>query len=159
MDSGQLPGKVGVEEGARRGVPTQLIILALVAILVIPGILFSGFLLIRYAESERARYELEGLSVARSVSAVIDRHTTGLLTTLQSVSTSALLARGDFEGFYYQASQVKKFIDADIGLRLPDGRQLVNTRVPWEEKLEASPLAVDAQALESDQPVISDVII
>ena len=138
-------------------VPTQLIILTLVAVLVVPGIAFAGLLLSRYAHSERARYELEGLEVARAAATVLDRHLNGLQTTLQTLSTSAFLAAGDLEGFYNQAQRVKTFIGADIGLRKADGQQIVNTRVPWGAPLPAGALAIDAQVIASGLPVISDV--
>ena len=143
--------------GSQKGVPTQALILALVAVLVIPGIIFTGLLLTRYAASEKARYELEARDVARAVASVIDRDVTGLLTTLQTLSTSAYLAADDLEGFYKQAAAVKAFIGADIGLRLPNGQQVVNTRVPWGTSLPATPMGVDAQAMASRSPVISDV--
>jgi signal transduction histidine kinase/ActR/RegA family two-component response regulator len=137
--------------------PTQLIILALVAVLIIPGIAFAGLLLARYAHSERARYELEGVAVARASASVLDRHLNGLQTTLQTLSTSAFLAAGDLEGFYRQAARVKTFIGADIGLRRPDGQQIVNTRVPWGGALPPTPLTIDAQVIATGAPVISDV--
>jgi signal transduction histidine kinase len=80
-----------------------------------------------------------------------------LQTTLQTLSTSAFLAAGDLEGFYRQAERVKTFIGADIGLRRPDGQQIVNTRVPWGAALPPTPLAIDAQVIATGAPVISDV--
>jgi hypothetical protein len=166
---GKLPGRAPpqgpdrpadvVPDRGRRGLPTQLIILALVAVIVVPGIAFAGLLLYRYAYSERARYELEGLAVARAAATVLDRHLNGLQTTLQTLSTSAFLASGELEGFYRQAQRVKTFIGADIGLRRSDGQPIFNTRVPWGSALPARQLAIDAQAIATGLPVISDVFI
>ena len=138
-------------------VPTQLIIIALVAVLVVPGIAFAGLLLARYAHSERVRYELESVDVARAASTALDRYLNGLQTTLQTLSTSAFLAAGDLEGFHQQAERIKSFIGADIGLRRPDGQQLLNTRLPWGAALPPTPLAVDAQVIATGKPVVSDV--
>jgi signal transduction histidine kinase len=138
-------------------VPTQLIILALVAVLVVPGIAFAGLLLGRYAHSERARYELESVDVARAASTALDRYLNGLQTTLQTLSTSPFLAAGDLEGFHQQAERIKSFIGADIGLRRPDGQQLINTRLPWGAALPPTPLAVDAQVIATGKPLVSDV--
>ena len=61
LSSARLP-ETGAETarmrmpGSQKGLPTQALILALVAVLVVPGIIFTGLLLTRYAESERARY-------------------------------------------------------------------------------------------------------
>ena len=139
--------------------PTQALILALVAIIVVPGIAFAGVLLSRYAAAEKSRYELEAKDVARAAAAVIDRDLTGLINTLQVLSTSRALAAGNLEDFYRQASSVKAFIGADIGLRLPNGQQLVNTRVPWGTSLPATPLETDARAIATRGPVISDVFV
>ncbi len=138
-------------------VPTQLIILALVAVLVVPGIAFAGLLLARYAHSERARYQLESVDVARAASTALDRYLNGLQTTLQTLSTSAFLAAGDLEGFHRQAERVKDFIGADIGLRRPDGQQLVNTRLSWGAALPPTPLVVDTQVIATGKPLVSDV--
>ncbi len=140
-----------------RGQSTQAIILALVAVLVVPGILFAGLLLARFAESERSRYELEARDVARAAAAVLDRHLTGLQTTLQTLAVSQFLRLGDFEGFYRQAERVKLFIGADIGLRTLDGRQIINTRVPWGSALPTTPLAMDAQVIARGAPAVTDV--
>jgi signal transduction histidine kinase len=140
-------------------VPTQVIILALVAVLVVPGIAFAGLLLARYAHSERARYELESVDVARAASTALDRYMNGLQTTLQTLSTSAFLAAGDLEAFHQQAERIKSFIGADIGLRRPDGQQLVNTRLPWGTALPPTPLAVDAQVIATGKPLVSDLFI
>ena len=133
-------------------VPTQLIIIALVAVLVVPGIAFAGLLLARYAHSERVRYELESVDVARAASTALDRYLNGLQTTLQTLSTSAFLAAGDLEAFHQQAERIKSFIGADIGLRRPDGQQLLNTRLPWGAALPPTPLAVDAQVIATGKP-------
>jgi len=153
MEDGAAAGSV------RRGYPTQLIILALVAVLVIPGIAFAGLLLVRYADAERARYELEGIGVARAATTVLDRYLTGLQTSLKALSTSAPLASGDLEAFYRDAERVKTFIGADIGLRRPDGQQLINTRLPWGAALPPTPMSVDAEAIATGEPVVSDVFI
>ena len=140
-----------------RGLPTQALILALVAVLVIPGIIFTGFVLARYAESERMRHFAEARDTARYVAGVIDRDINGIANTLQTLSTSHYLLTGDLEGFYRQAAGVKAYIDADIGLRLPTGQQLVNTRVPWGTVLPSTPISLDAEAISTRKPAISDI--
>ncbi|MGE3934137.1 MAG: hypothetical protein AB7F67_12825, partial [Rhodospirillaceae bacterium] len=142
-----------------RGIPTQLIILALVAVFVVPGILFAGLLLNRYAQSETARYEFEGLSVARAAAAVLDRHLGGLQTTLQALATSDFLENGDLGSFYRQAERLKRFVGADIVLRTLDGQQVMNTRRPWGAELPMTPFPIDAEAIASGRPAVTDVFI
>lgn len=144
---------------APRGrVPTQAIILALVAVLVIPGMLFAGFLLMRYADSERARYELEGIGVARAAATAIDRHLEGLQTTLQTLSLSIALANDDLEAFYQQALRLKSFSDVDVVLRrVEDGQQIWNTRREFGASLPKTPYSVDDRAIETGEPVVSNI--
>ncbi|MCD6073236.1 MAG: histidine kinase [Rhodospirillales bacterium] len=143
---------------APRGrLPTQAIILALVAVLVIPGILFAGFLLMRYAESERARYELEGIGVARGVATVLDRHLQGLQNTLLTLATSSALAEGDLKTFWDQAARVKSHIGNDIVLRDASGQQFVSTRWPPGSPLPRTPLPIDQDVLKADVPVVTNV--
>ena len=141
------------------GIPTKYVILALVAVLVIPGILFASFLLLRYAQAERGRYELQSVGVARSVATVLDAELVGLQRVLQSLSVSQYIVDGDFEGFQRQAEAVKELIDADIGLRSLDGQQLANTRLAWGTKLPSTPFAIDKLAIEAGRPVVNDVFI
>lgn len=140
-----------------RNLPTQALIVALVAVLVIPGIVFTGFLLTRFAASERQRFFAEARDTARFVAGVIDRDINGMVNTLQTLSTSDYLATGDIEGFYRQAANVKTLIGAEIGLRLPNGQQLVNTRVPWGTVLPATPMGLDAEAIATRKAAISNV--
>src|ERR1700712_1780959 len=111
------------------GIPAKVIILALVAVIVIPGIFFASFLLFRYSQAERGRYELQSISVASSAAAVIDAELIGLQRTLQAISVSQFLSSDDFASFYGQAMAVKALTGADIGLRQLNGQQIVNTRV------------------------------
>ncbi len=143
--------------GARRGLPTQVIVLALVAVLVVPGIGFAGLLLWRYAQSERAQIAQQGITVARAAATALDRHVAGLETTLQTLATSIALAEGDLDAFARQAARVKSFVGADIVLRTPQGQQLVNTRVPHGTPLPFTPIPVDARVLATGAPVVSDV--
>jgi signal transduction histidine kinase len=147
------------ESPLRRGVPTRLIVLALVAVLVIPGVCFAGLLLFRYAQSEHARYELESIDVARSAATVLDAELTGLQRTLLTLSTSRALASDDFIDFYDQATSVKALIGAEIGLRRFDGQQLVNTRLPWGADLPMTPFEKDEEVIATRKPVVTNVFV
>ncbi len=142
-----------------RRISTQAFLAALVLVLVGPGLVFTGFLLARYADTKRDMYAQEAQNIARQMANAIDRDLTGLLTTLQSVSTSSLLADGDVPGFYAQVSTIKSFIGADLGLRLPDGQMIVNTRLPLGTDLPRANLPIDRRVIETGEPVVSDSFI
>ena len=104
---------------------TQVLLALLIILLLGPGLVFTGLLLLRYSTVERERYSLEALTTARQIAAVIDRDLNGLSTTLSTLTTSTRLKAGDYAGFYGQATQVSEITGAHVVLRVPDGRQLV----------------------------------
>jgi signal transduction histidine kinase/CheY-like chemotaxis protein len=140
-----------------RSIPTELLLLAVVAVLVVPGIIFTGLLLTRYSNAEIARYEAEARDLARHVTSAIDRDLSSIMTTLQTLGNSARLQSGDYEGFYSQALRLKALLGVDIVLRRQDGQQLINTRLPWGTSLPQAPIPPDAKVLETKLPLVSDV--
>src|SRR5512134_2585544 len=56
---------------------TQALLGLLIVLLLGPGLVFAGMLLLRYAAVERERYALEALTTARQIAAVIDRDLNG----------------------------------------------------------------------------------
>src|SRR6478609_7078857 len=104
LPDGSAPGATAAADQTQRdrAISTRLIILALVAVLVVPGILFSGVLLYRYAQAERAQYELQSVGVARSAAAVLEAEVVGLQRAMQTLTTSKFLQDGDLAGFYEQ---------------------------------------------------------
>lgn len=142
-----------------RGIPSRLVGLAIVAIIVLPGVIFAMLLLSRFADSERSRFEQEAREVARTATSVLDLQIQGWQTTLQTLATSANLLSGNLEAFYNQAAAVKQFIHADIGLRTIDGRPIFNTRAPFGETLPQTRIETEGAAIESRKPFVSDVFI
>jgi PAS domain S-box-containing protein len=143
--------------GKRRRLSTHALLGVLILLLLGPGLLFTGLLLIRYASAERDRYEFEALTTARQIAAVIDRDLNGLRTTISTLTTSTRLAVGDFEGFRAQADNVAAFTGANIMLRTTSGQQLANTVYPSGAALSVSHLTIDTQVLTAKKPMVSDV--
>ncbi|KRD95821.1 hypothetical protein ASE63_12425 [Bosea sp. Root381] len=141
----------------RRSVPTRHIILALFAIIVIPGVLFSALLLARFADAERGRYRQEAMQVASTAASAVDQQLRGWQATLQTLGTSEALQDGNLEAFSRQAAAVKAFIGVDVGLRELSGQQLVNTRRPWGTPLPLTPLPGDDEVIAGRRPVVSNV--
>lgn len=105
--------------------------LALVAVILLPGLAYAALLLSRYSMAERAGYEQDALNVAQSASSLIDRQLLGWKVALQTLATSAHLKSGDLRSFYEQAMLVKPFVNGDIGLREHDGRLVLSTAAPF----------------------------
>jgi signal transduction histidine kinase len=150
MDANDLP--------TRRRVSTRAYLLAIVAALVVPGLLFTSLLFYRYASSERTAYEQRAMTIAQQVMNAIDRDLAGMRTTLQTLSTSAWLAAGDYQGFHDQALAVKSFTGADLVLRDVDGQGRMDTRVARDSPLGRMSMAFDSVVLAQHQPVVSDVL-
>jgi signal transduction histidine kinase/DNA-binding response OmpR family regulator/type II secretory pathway pseudopilin PulG len=142
-----------------RGIPSRLVVLALVAVIVIPGVVFAAFLLQRFAQAERGRYEQEAREVARTAASVLDLHLQGWQTTLQTLGTSENLRTGNLEAFYRQAMAVKEFVGADVGLRTPDGAQVLNTRVPFGQPVPPTRIGTDLEALSRQSTFVSNVVV
>ncbi|WP_066475407.1 response regulator [Bosea sp. WAO] len=141
------------------GVPARLVILSLVAVLVLPGMVFAGLLLQRFAQSENERYRQEAREVASTAASILDRYLGGWQTTLQTLATSENLRSRNFEAFYRQATLVKHFVGAEIGLRRIDGEQIVNTRFPYGSQLPNYKFDVDSEAIATRKPVVSNIFI
>ncbi|TCR64604.1 response regulator [Bosea sp. BK604] len=144
---------------ARSGIPSRLIALALVAIILVPGVLFAIVLLERFSTAERARYEQDAREVAQTATSILDRQLLGWRTALQTLGTSGNLRSGDLAAFYRQALLVKAFIGGDIGLRSVEGEQLLSTAVPYGTGLPSSRIAADPEAISAGRPFVSDVFV
>jgi signal transduction histidine kinase/DNA-binding response OmpR family regulator len=144
---------------SRVGIPSRLIGLGLVAIILLPGIIFAGILLSRFADAERGKYEQDAREVAQSATSVLDRQLLGWQTALQTLATSENLRTGNFAAFYRQANLVKAFAGGDIGLRSISGEQLLSTAVPLGTALPPSRIAADPKAIADGLPFISNVFI
>lgn len=141
------------------GIPSRVIAMALIAIIILPGIVFAALLMQRYSAAERARFEQDARNVAQASSSLIDRQLLGWKTALQTLATSANLRSGDLAAFYDQAIRVKPFVGGDIGLRSLEGEQILSTTVPLGTPLPTSRIANDAEAIAATRPFVSDVFV
>ncbi|UVK54801.1 PAS domain-containing protein [Mesorhizobium sp. AR02] len=137
----------------------RLHLLGLIAAAVVPVWLFAAYLLAQYAFTERARFESAALQVARQVSLVVEGELTNLVTVLEGLSKSAALAGGDLNTLHGEAVRLVQGTDRIILLRDLNGRQFVNTELPYGTELPpAVPLsATEVAKLKASQPVVSDV--
>lgn len=134
---------------------------ALCAVLLLPMLALEAFLLLQLATGERARHETGARDAARRVAVALDRGLTTLQAVLEVLATSDHLSSGNLEAFYSRASQVRRTAGAEFVLRDPEGRQLLNTAVPWGAPL--PPLSdvdpeTDRSALELGRPQVSDLL-
>ncbi|HEU4518709.1 MAG TPA: PDC sensor domain-containing protein, partial [Microvirga sp.] len=133
--------------------------IAFAVALIVPTILFAGFLLWQVAEVEKARVAEEARRTGQHVAVAVERELTGMVATLEALATSPSLDADDLAAFQDQAARAVRAPEARIGLRDREGRQLMHTQVPYGEPL---PPAVDREpdlkVLATRQPYVSDVI-
>ncbi|WP_082528555.1 HWE histidine kinase domain-containing protein [Methylobacterium sp. Leaf466] len=147
------------ERVRRRGFSTQVYLILLVIALIGPGLLFTAILLVRYAATERARFEQDARENVRSIALSVDRDTAGLVSVLQTLATSQRLRDGNFDSFDAQARLVRDAVGLEILLRRPDGQQVVNTAVRRGAPMPSSALPFDREvAAGSQRAVVSGVI-
>ncbi|MCJ2035212.1 sensor histidine kinase [Methylobacterium sp. J-068] len=127
----------------QRGLSTQVYLVALVVALIGPGLIFTAILLVRYAATERARFEQDARETVRGIALSVDRDTAGLVSVLQTLATSPRLKDNEFDNFDAQARLVRDAVGLDILLRRLDGQQVVNTAVPRGAPLPQSTLPQD----------------
>jgi PAS domain S-box-containing protein len=155
---------VAVEESFlhRRNWPlrTHLVIFAFA--IALPVILFSGLLLWRFTISERAANERLALDIARDLSADVDREITAVITTLETLATSQMLAAGDLTRFHAQAKAALRSQPWNVILIDDSRHQLLNTRVPWGALLPPFPQTappVAEIAKETRRPFVSGLFV
>jgi PAS domain S-box-containing protein len=135
------------------------LLIAFAVALIVPTILFAGFLLWQVAEVEKARVAEEARRTGQHVAVAVERELTGMVATLEALATSPSLDADDLAAFQDQAARAVRAPEARIGLRDREGRQLMHTQVPYGETL---PPAIDREpdlkVLSTGQPYVSDVM-
>jgi signal transduction histidine kinase/ActR/RegA family two-component response regulator len=107
----------------------------LVFTLVAPGTVFTGYLVERLAEEQRGRTIAHSMQAARDVAADLEREVQGLIRVTETIRLLPPLARGNLEAFQTAATDVARQFGVNVLLTSPDGRQLINTRLPYGAKL------------------------
>lgn len=135
----------------QQGLSTQVYLVALVIALIGPGLIFTAILLMRYAATERARFEQDARENVRGIALSVDRDTAGLVSVLQTLATSPRLREADFDSFDAQARLVRDAVGLEILLRRPDGQQVVNTQVKRGAPMPNSTWAFDREIASGSQ--------
>jgi PAS domain S-box-containing protein len=122
----------------RRTLSTRTNIAVLVTLLLVPVAISAVAANYHFLRTFNERVQEDALSVARRISADVDREVVGLQNTLRVLATSPTLATGDFAAFHRQAVGIAKVLGVAVIVKDETGRQLVNTRRAWGEPLPVS---------------------
>ena len=142
---------------AARSRSVRATLLLFTAALVLPILLFVGFLLWQIAIGERHRLEGDASDIARAGAVTGDRELTGRLASLDVLSLSPYLQTGDLRSFYRQSEDLARRQDIVPVLTDLSGRQLVNLRVPFGTELPVSNVPRDPAAFEANRPFVTDL--
>jgi signal transduction histidine kinase len=107
---------------------TILFLIAIVGVL--PTVAFSGFVLTRYAASERDRAERALVESTRAIARGIDAQFIAAEAALLALRNSPLLERGDIAAFEQNLRLTSAQTGRTFVLIERDGRQVINTLVP-----------------------------
>lgn len=148
------------EPGGRRktaGFPARFYLIALVLAVAVPAVLVTGYLLMRYAEAERAHVEEMVREEAHLLATSLDRRFAGMIKAVQVMVLTQDFDREGLRDFYTRASRARGILGRNIVLRTVDGQQLVNPRLPWGQDLPRIVLGADKIAAQTGQPQVSGV--
>ena len=152
-----------ISEHSRRAasLPVRVYLVGFAVAVVIPILVFAGFLLLRYAQAERVGFERTAARTALQVAQLVDGELSGLLNAVTGLAASSNLATGDLAGFYEEAVRYVGDREEIVLLRDFEARQFFNTQLPFGAELPtAIPLGEEElAAFKAGQPNISNVFL
>ncbi len=133
-------------------------LVGLIVGVLLPPLLFGGFLVTRFAENEQAAMATSARDRTRIAAASIEDELNSLRGGLFLLAGGMSLQTSDLNDFHSHASQA--FGDMTVVLSNVAGQEIVNTRVPYGEPLPNNPdLAAIRYVAETLQPRIADMSI
>jgi signal transduction histidine kinase/ActR/RegA family two-component response regulator len=148
----------GADQAAFRARPLWAHVTTLAVALLVPAILIIAMLAQRWVQAEQARMEERTATLNAHAVEQIDRFLSGQIAMLRALATSPALETGDFARFDRQARELVSPKGVAIVLHDRDGRQYVNTRLPWGTPLPRVVLADDRAVRATGAPAISDLL-
>src|SRR5262245_21675483 len=124
-----MPARLFLNRLPPQRIRTFLILFALA--LVLPLLALAFFAFNRMASLEEREIERRALQVVQDLAGDVDRELDRATTALETLATSAALARGDFAAFHEQASHALRREQAAILLADRTNQQLLNTRTQF----------------------------
>ncbi|MGB3878543.1 MAG: sensor histidine kinase [Shinella zoogloeoides] len=152
-----------VESGAgearrRMHHPVAFYLVCLILVAVIPAFLFSIIVLKRTNEAQERIFESLLRTSTSAVNRAVEREISGMFSTLNFLSTSDSLQKGDYAALHRQASKALEGTDIYFILIDPTMHQILNTRVPYGTALSAASEPVSAGlALSRGERMVSDL--
>lgn len=145
-------------EPGPRGRPIAVYLVLFGLAVALPALIFSGYLLYRFEDVSRISANRVAQDTAASIRDLVDREIAAMVTTLRVLSTSGYLRAGELDAFHDRAAAALEGTGNFVILADQDGRQLLNTRVPYGTELgPVSDTATVDAALKDDKVYVSDL--
>lgn len=135
--------------------PIGAFLFALVAVVLVPAVLFSGYLLQRNSQAQSEIVGVLAEATAGSIAETLDREITSMMTTLRVISTANSLGSGDYAEFYLRARAALLGTDMVLQMADADAALVVDTSLPFGATL--SPI-VDPEPVTRAQRVGEGVV-
>jgi len=138
--------------------PVAFYLVCLILVAVIPAFLFSIIVLKRTNEAQERIFESLLRTSTSAVNRAVEREISGMFSTLNFLSTSDSLQKGDYAALHRQASKALEGTDIYFILIDPTMHQILNTRVPYGTALSTASEPVSAGlALSRGERMVSDL--
>jgi PAS domain S-box-containing protein len=147
-----------------KGYSVRAYIMWIVAVVLIPGLLFGGWMVYESAHSQRDQAERIADREAREVAATIDREMVNAANIARSLAGSHFLQTGDLAAFHKHVMEVAKQTETRIVLGDPErDLQLIHSGLPYgpvaKRGLPPQRMEAERRALKTNEPVLSDVFL
>ncbi len=138
--------------------PVAFYLVCLIFVVVIPAFLFSLVVLKRTNEAQDRIFESLLRTSTGAVNRAVEREISGMFSTLNFLSTSDSLLKGDYALLHGQATKALEGTDIYFLVIDQTMRQLLNTRVPYGTPLSPASEPVSAGlALVRGERMVSDI--
>ena len=107
--------------------PVRVVLVGLAIVLVLPGLLFGGILLTRFAEAERTDYRADALATTARVADSVDRELAILVAATSVLAASSALGTENVAAFGKEALAVVGVLGQQVVLVAPDGNALFDS--------------------------------
>lgn len=151
--------------GVRRAPPRRYSmrtgLLALVFACITPALIVATVAVYESYVIQKERIFRDTIFLARNLTAILDRELTGVEAGLQMLASSPDLMGGDLAGFHRRAREAVRFqiVDSYV-LTNKEGRQVINTQVPYGTTLPASGAPEElVRVFQSRMPVLTGLFI
>ncbi|NTF20778.1 histidine kinase [Agrobacterium rubi] len=115
--------------------PISVYLVVMTALITLPLIIFVAYLMLKLEADERDDLQREAVEDARAISRNVDRRLQEMATSLNLLAQFPELENGDLSAFHKRVSESLQRQGLYVIVAKADGKQRLNTRVPFDQQL------------------------